>query len=103
MGCKSLKSAKLNHGLEYIGAMAFKKNISLKEVNIPNTVKTIGPFGFLGCRNLESVILSEGITEIGQGAFAGTNLKLVIIPSTVESVKEGMFPETCKLNFSSKR
>ncbi|WP_181817798.1 leucine-rich repeat domain-containing protein, partial [Metamycoplasma hominis] len=39
------------------------------KVTIPSSIKEIGKGAFYGCRNLEEVILNEGLEKIGAGAF----------------------------------
>ena len=43
--------------------------ISLKSVNIPQTVKSLGSQVFNGCVSLENVVLSESITSMGASVF----------------------------------
>ena len=63
---------------------AFVNCSSLRSVDIPDTVRTIGPGAFSQCMNLEIVRISEGCTSIGLGAFDNDpKLKLVTIPSTI--------------------
>lgn len=55
---------------------------------------------FLNCKNLEEVILPEGLKEIGAYAFSGcSNLSKVTIPTTVERIGKSAF-EKCFLAFS---
>jgi hypothetical protein len=53
---------------------------------------TIGTQAFAGCKQLESVILGEGMKKIPPVAFAGcTNLKNVHIPETVKEIAGDAF------------
>lgn len=47
-----------------IGGSAFSGCLSLEEVTIPDTVKTIGEFAFLDCQNLKKVKMSKNVKEI---------------------------------------
>jgi len=51
---------------------------------IPNSVTSIGNYGFQVCEGLTSVNIPEGVTSIGEGAFDRcSNLKIVSIPRSV--------------------
>ena len=41
----------------------------LRKVVLPETIKTIGGYVFLGCENLEEVAIPAGVVEIGGGLF----------------------------------
>ncbi|HBJ76891.1 MAG TPA: hypothetical protein DDY68_03530, partial [Porphyromonadaceae bacterium] len=49
---------------------AFKDNISIKEVRIPSSVKSIGKGAFAECRKLKTINLQE-VSSIEEGAFFG--------------------------------
>ena len=52
----------------------------LSEINIPDTVTSIGAEAFYGCSSLQSIELFENVTSIGDRAFSGCeNLDLVRI------------------------
>ena len=83
-GVKSLKSAILNEGLETLGTEedsldqlkfcgTFQQS-GLKKVKLPSTLKVIRNEAFMGCKNLKSVRLPEGLTEIGLRAFRESGL-----------------------------
>ena len=42
---------------------------SLTNINIPDSVTSIGDFAFSGCDSLTSINIPNGVTNIGQGAF----------------------------------
>ncbi|MCL2798124.1 MAG: leucine-rich repeat domain-containing protein [Firmicutes bacterium] len=57
-------------------------------VVIPNEyqgkpVTAIAQEGFGNCTNLESIVIPDGITEIGDMAFIGSGLKSIMIPASV--------------------
>ena len=93
-GCNSLSEVTLNEGLINIGYHVFKA-CNLKNVVIPNTVESIGGYAFENLDNLnpslESVVLGESLTEIGEGAFLNQgNLTkvtcLATVPPTISAV-----------------
>ena len=52
-----------------IGKNAFKSDIKLTSVTIPEGVALIGESAFTSCKNLTSVSFSSGLTTIGNSAF----------------------------------
>ncbi len=82
----------------------FAVGCGAKSYTIPDGVVQIGDgtgFGgntFEGCTTLESIIIPEGITEIGFQAFAGcSNLTEITIPSSVISFGNDIFDGCDKL------
>jgi len=64
---------------------------SLTELNIPDTV-TVIPDNMFSChKELTSVTLPEGLTVIGQRAFAQTGISEITIPSTVKEIRNQAF------------
>ncbi len=89
--CSSLEEVVLPQNLEKIGPYAFA-NCSLKEINIPKTVTSMGVYAFLNNRSLEKIELEEGVTIIGDGAFQSVKaLKEVTIPASVTRVGAAAF------------
>ncbi len=69
----------------------------LKNVIISEGITSIGNFAFVGCTNLESVVLPETLTSLGDQTFIGCNkLNKINIPSKVTSFGFSgfMFQET---------
>ncbi len=98
----------LPDGLIYIDSWAFAYTI-IQELDIPDSVTTIESYAFAymkrllsiktppellvinsatfaGCSNLSEVTLNEGLTDINQCAFAGTEVRSIVIPTTVENI-----------------
>lgn len=102
--------------LKEIGNMAFKDN-ELVEINLPDSVDTLGSAAFMGNVTLNKIVLSkslkeipasafsntsksapyseliipDGVTEIGSGAFTGHSLKKLEIPSSVTTISSRAF------------
>lgn len=58
-------------------------DVSIKQVEIMGSVRSIPSGAFNQCRNIEEVILHEGVTGCGKDAFRGTNkLKVVELPDS---------------------
>lgn len=56
-------------GTEKIHNALFANCGSLKTVNIPDTVKTIGQYAFIYCENLESVNIQKVLQLLKQAAL----------------------------------
>ena len=52
-----------------IGMMAFQLCRGLTSVTIGNSVTSIGDYAFYDCRSLTSITIPDSVTSIGQGAF----------------------------------
>ena len=67
-----------------------------------NVIGNINDFynSFVGCTNLESVILPNTLETIGAYAFAGcSNLKSVTIPASVKTIEAGAFSSSVVGNY----
>ena len=98
---------------------AFRNCTELKQIEIPNSVTSIGSGAFQGCTGLISITIPDSVTEIGggevglrpwvatvKGAFSGcTSLTSITIPKSVTvlgdltfsgctALKEIILPET---------
>ena len=74
------------HTVTAIGNRAFKGNLRLAAVTIPDTVTEIGQDAFSGCTGLTSIKLPKNLKTLERDAFRGcTGLTSVLIPKTVEN------------------
>ena len=74
--------------LEYLGAAAFAfcRNPNLESVSIPGSVKRISTAAFSDC-SMETVILQEGVEEIGEEAFSGCDrLAEISFPASLRKI-----------------
>ncbi len=71
--------------VEKIDDYAFEMCQNLKSVTLPSSVKRIGTDAFANS-TLETVLLSEGLLSIGDGAFYGTRLKEIKVPESVRYI-----------------
>ncbi|MEE3464445.1 MAG: leucine-rich repeat domain-containing protein, partial [Candidatus Enteromonas sp.] len=70
----------------------FDNCISLESISIPDSVKSIGAYGFGGCKKLTSISIPDSVTSIGEGAFNNcSSLSSVIIPGSVASIGDYAF------------
>lgn len=73
-----------------------KNCLYLNTVTFPKSVQTIDNEAFLGCNNLTGIIfkttgVGEGISHIGEGAFARTALQELSLPSTIRVIGDNAF------------
>ena len=65
---------------------------NLTEVEIADTVTSIGSSAFSGCTKLTSIDLGEGVESIGASAFSGcTKLTSVDIPDSMKTIGDSAF------------
>ena len=70
-----------------IGDYAFHNAQGIKNIVIPNSVTSIGNEAFSYCTNLESVTIGNSVTSIGSGAFQScSSLTSITIPDSVTSI-----------------
>ena len=60
-----------NSKLISIGESVFENCSNLAEINLPSTVWRIDSKAFAGCAAMNSIIIPEGVTEMGEGVFSG--------------------------------
>lgn len=83
-----------NYPLGYIAYEAFIYNTDLKTIVIPEGVTDIGSRAFYGCENLEAVTLPSTISIISDEAFAYcTSLTQINLPDQLFFVGENIFYE----------
>lgn len=81
-----------------IGAESFM-NSSLREVDLFDSVTTIGARAFANCAQLETLTLPDSLTTIGEGALDGlTGLKKLVIKCDPALIPAGTFANMPNLN-----
>lgn len=84
--CTSLKSIEIPSSVTSIGTYAFSAS-GLMSVDIPGSVVSIGERAFFYCYELSSLKLNDGLKTIGKEAFLGCEtLESISIPASVESI-----------------
>ena len=80
---------------DYLEANGLKKE-DITSFTIPDGVTEIGEYAFASCHSLKSIHIPNSVTEIGDSAFADCHsLKSVDIPDSVTEIGEGTF-ENCR-------
>ena len=80
------------NGIVEIGDKAFKLNLNLTNIVIPESVKRIGDSAFSNCLSLKEFTIPENVTEIGETAFYSCrSLSDIIIPDSVIKMGSSVF------------
>ena len=75
-----------------IGNYAFRNEVDITSVTIPDSITRIGDEAFNACTKLTSVTFSNRLTTIGTESFSGcTSLKSVTIPDSVTTICSSAF------------
>ena len=81
-----------------IGNRAFAECSSLQSITIPNSVTSIGDWAFEGCSSLQSITIPNSVTRIGDWAFEEcSSLQSITIPNSVTSIGDYAFWECSSL------
>lgn len=85
-----IESIKLPHNLRKIGPGSFSWS-KLKKIEISEMTERICAHAFRYCSYLDTVIIPNKVTSIGDGAFNRCNLKTVVIGENVNSIGNAAF------------
>lgn len=86
------KEYKVPGSVKEIYAEAFSYSKNLENVIMHNGITTIGEEAFYDCRNLKSVTIPKRVTTVEEDTFCGCmNLESVIIPRSVTTIKSFAF------------
>lgn len=84
--CRKLQKVKLSNSLTEIPNSCFDSNISLREIVIPDSVSTIGPYAFCSS-GLENIHLGKCVKIIQYNALMNTKLKELRFPASVKELQ----------------
>ncbi len=90
---RSLKTLELPEGLKTIGGEAFHST-SIEKVDLPSTLTSIGEYSFSITTLKEINELPEGLKVINSQAFSNTQIKDWVIPASVTSIAQHAFGST---------
>jgi hypothetical protein len=88
---KEITSVEIKDGLEKLGDGALCDLSALKEVTLPASIKALNQCVFMGCSQLKTVQLNEGLTKIDVEVFNNTNIDHLYVPKTVETIDSSNF------------
>lgn len=82
----------INEGVTTVGAHAFMQTGGLESVSFPSSIEYIGKSAFQECWVLQEVSLKKTKTkDIAAGAFRGSGVISVLLPETLESIRDYSF------------
>lgn len=88
----------LLYSFDYTELVCCTNIMAKSEIRLHNNLKRIGRNAFVGCTDLEEVILPEGLSQISRGAFSGcSGLKKIVIPKNVDFIGDWAFNECSSL------
>ena len=88
----------LQEGIEGFEASAFQGCENIKNIVIPNSIKSLSYRLFYNCENLVSVSLGNGVTYIGEGAFFNCkSLSKIHLPIGLTALGQDVFYNCKKL------
>ncbi len=89
----------IKSGTKTIAGSAFENCKDLETVVIPDSVTNICNFAFQNCTSIKSITIPDSVTHIGVGSFEDCKrLKSITIPDSVKSIGEDAFYNTSYYN-----
>lgn len=93
--CHNLKEVNLGNGVQQLGNYVFSWDENLTKIELPPSLQEVGAYSFYKS-NIKSITLNEGLSNIIQGAFAGTHIEKLYIPGSVKHIGKGAISENTK-------
>ena len=95
---KDIKNIAIPESVKSIGDGAFEDYLFLTSIEIPESVKSIGYWTFANCISLKSIKIPESVENIGDGAFLNCkSLKSIEIPESIKSIGDWAFQDCTSL------
>lgn len=99
--CDMLRDVTLPEGIKSIGDSAFTGCKALQEIELPNSLLTLGEYAFSSCASLESLTIPDKVREVPQGLFYKCNsLKTVVFGEQVTTIHRWVFDNFWPLNIT---
>ena len=100
----SIKNIKLPNGLKSLGDFSFYNCIMLESILLPADLVKIGSFAFCNCTSLKSIDLPNGILRINNSTFKNcSSLKKVLLSDNLKTIGNNAFSSTglCEVQLPS--
>ena len=95
----SITEVNLPDSLQSVGDYAFYGCSSVKVFDLPDSITTIGNYAFAGCSGAKTIDLPEELLHIGRYAFQGcTGVDFAIIPDKVRDIGDYAFQDCTALD-----
>ena len=95
----NVQKAILEKGIAEIPGYLFRGNETLHNVEIPDSVTSIGTAAFSGCSSLTGVKIPEAVTNIGNHAFEQCfSIENIMIPNAVKNIGDWAFAHDKRMN-----
>lgn len=91
--CTSLQTVAFTghtENLSSIKAAAFMGTTMLREISLPDSIRTIEQCAFYNS-GIKNIHLPEDLRQIGNGAFGSSGIKSIIVPDRVTKLGRGVF------------
>ena len=95
--CKSLESITIPDSVTVMKDRIFRDCHNLKEVTLSKNIQVIDQLTFRNCVALKQLVIPEGVKEIGISAFYLAGIEKVVLPASLQIVKETAFFATPNL------
>ena len=95
----TIKTVTFADGAVKVPDDAFSRCADLTDVNLPDSIKSIGAHSFEYCERLQSIYLPKDLEVIGEKAFfACYNLRNAKLPSSLTRIENGVFDNCTSLS-----
>ena len=77
--------------LEYLTSALFMDKTTLKKITISGAGTKVEPLAFTYCEGLNNVVIGNGVTTIGNGAFSQPTITSITLGNSVENIDNSAF------------
>ena len=92
---KNIKDLTICDGVEKIECFAFSGSTINGVIKFPKTLKVIEQFAFKNCREINTILIPDSVTDIRVGAFwGGLDLDLLVLPKIFRNTYFNFFNES---------
>ena len=90
-GCVDKKNITIKNTTGKIEDQAYTNNHDIETVVIENGVTEIGEYAFDQCINLSAISLPDSLEAIGKCAFRNSSIETIVFPSGIKSIGDSAF------------